>query len=77
MTLRVPLDAGASDGYGPRMDLITSADAADLLGVSKRTVHRMIPDDLQPVSVTALGFLFDRADVVRLAAERAAADVSA
>lgn len=59
-------------------DLIGSAEAARILGKSPRTVHRMVQAGTLVPVVTAPGgfagtFLFRRAAVLRLAAERASA----
>lgn len=59
-------------------DLIGSAEAARLLGRSPRTIHRLVESGHLTPAMTAPGgfrgtFLFHRADVERLAAERLAA----
>ena len=59
-------------------DLIGTAEAASVLGVSHRTVHRLTRDGKLVRALTAPGgfagaFLFHRADVERLAAQRSAA----
>lgn len=58
-------------------DLIGSTEAAALLGKSSRTVHRMVRDGKLTPAMTAPGgfagtYLFNRADVERLASEAAA-----
>jgi excisionase family DNA binding protein len=57
--------------------LIPTRQAAELLGVNVRTVHRMAEAGLLPPALKIPGqtgaWLFDRAAVERLAAERAAA----
>jgi hypothetical protein len=65
-------------------DLITSPEAAIILGVSARTVHRWVEDpthELTPVQKVQAGhhgtFLFHRADIEELKAKRDAAKVSA
>jgi len=50
--------------------LITTAEAAVILGVTTRHVTRMVGTELEPVLITALGFIFDRGDVERLAEQR-------
>lgn len=57
--------------------LIGTVEAARILGKSPRTVHRLVANgDLTPAVVAPGGysgsFLFNRADVERLAKERAA-----
>lgn len=59
-------------------DLIGSTEAARILGKSPRTVHRLVASGHLRPAVTAPGgfkgtFLFLRADVLRLAAEKASA----
>lgn len=55
-------------------DLITAADAADVLGVSVATVHRFEKDGILPVAFKVDGLrgpkLFDRRKVDDLAASR-------
>lgn len=58
-------------------DLVSSPQAAAILGVSARTVHRLIEAGTLTVALKAPGgphgaYLIRRADVLRLAAERAA-----
>lgn len=58
-------------------DLITTAQAADILGRSHRTIHRAVASgDLVPALTSPGGrfgaFLFRREDVERLASERVA-----
>jgi excisionase family DNA binding protein len=49
-------------------DLITSAEAAEILGKSQRTVQRLVVSgDLEPALTLPSGYLFDRADVDALA----------
>lgn len=55
--------------------LLTTAQTAEALGVSVATVHRFESEGLLPLAVKVEGLrgpkLFARADVERLAAERA------
>ena len=45
-------------------DLITTAEAAAILGKSQRTVQRLVVSrDLEPALTLPSGYLFDRADV--------------
>lgn len=58
--------------------LIGTAEAARLLGKSHRTVHRLVAHgDLTPVTTAPGGqhgsFLFNRADVERIAKQKSAA----
>jgi excisionase family DNA binding protein len=49
-------------------DLITSAEAAEILGKSQRTVQRLVVSgDLEPALTLPSGYLFDRADIDALA----------
>lgn len=64
-------------------DLITSPEAAIILGVSARTVHRWVEDsahELEPVQKVQAGhhgtFLFHRSDIEALKAKRAAEKVA-
>jgi excisionase family DNA binding protein len=61
----------------PNPALLTTKEAADILGVHPSTVNRMIPKHLKPWSTVdgpqrAAMHLFRRSDVERLAARRAA-----
>jgi excisionase family DNA binding protein len=58
-------------------DLIGTAEVARVLGKSTRTVHRMVADGrLTPTMIAPGGYvgtwLFDRAEIEALAAERVA-----
>jgi predicted site-specific integrase-resolvase len=57
--------------------LIPAAQAKDILGVDVRTVHRMARSGLLPSAMKIPGktgaWLFDRSEVERIAAQRAAA----
>jgi len=60
------------------LTLVTKREAAEILGVHPSTVNRMIPDRLKVASTVhgpkrAAMHLFRRADVERLASQRAAA----
>lgn len=58
----------------PKNPLIPTAEVAQILGVDVRTVHRMADDRRLTPSMKIPGrtgaYLFDRADVERLAADR-------
>lgn len=60
-----------------RPTLIPTAEVATVLAVDVRTVHRLVTSGRLPVALKVPGktgaYLFDPADVDRLAAERAAA----
>ena len=54
--------------------LLTTGQAARLLGISPTRVHQLIQaGKLEPAQRTPLGMLFDRAVIEKLAAERAEA----
>ena len=61
----------------PKNRLIPTAEAAEILGVHARTVHRMVEQGRLFPSLKIAGrtgaYLFERAEVERAAAERAAA----
>lgn len=57
----------------PNIDAVTTAEAATILGVHLRTIHRWVDTGRLTPLVKAPGlrgaFIFDRASVERLAAE--------
>lgn len=66
----------------PELDLLSSPQAADLLGVSPRTIHRLVADGQLTPAVIATGgqhggFKFHRVDVQRIAQQRQAASATA
>ena len=62
------------------LDLIDASEAADMLGVSLATLHRIAASGDLPTAYKADGIrgvrLFHRADAVRLAAERTPQDAA-
>lgn len=58
------------DGQAKPEPLLTSAEAAEVLGISTRTLQRLVSDEELPAARIGSGFRFRRADLEAFTARR-------